>query len=43
MNIHGIGLGLTISKKIIEQFNGDVSLNSQEGEGSEFKYTLKLH
>lgn len=42
MNIHGIGLGLTISKKIIEQFDGEVGLNSISGEGSTFKFVLKL-
>ena len=42
MNIHGIGLGLTISKKIINQFNGEVSMTSKEGEGSTFKFVLKL-
>ena len=42
MNIHGIGLGLTISKKIIDQFNGEVSMTSKEGEGSTFKFMLKL-
>ena len=42
MNTHGIGLGLTISKKIIDQFNGEVSMSSKEGEGSTFKFMLKL-
>ena len=42
MNIHGIGLGLTISKRIIEQFDGEVSMHSIEGEGSTFAFTLKL-
>ena len=42
MNIHGIGLGLTISKKIIDQFGGEVSMESREGVGSIFKFKLKL-
>ena len=42
MNIHGIGLGLTISKKIVEQFNGEVSFESTENEGSTFRFVLKL-
>ena len=43
MNVHGIGLGLTISKKIVEQFDGEVGFESIEGEGSTFKFTLKIH
>ncbi len=42
MNIHGIGLGLTISKKIVEQFNGEVYFESTENEGSTFRFVLKL-
>jgi signal transduction histidine kinase len=42
MNVHGIGLGLNISKKILEQFNGTIGVNSIFGEGSTFKITLKL-
>ena len=43
MNIHGIGLGLNLSKKIVEQFNGKIEVKSTEGEGSTFKFTLKLY
>ena len=42
MNVHGIGLGLTISKKIVEQFDGEVNFESIEGEGSTFSFTLKI-
>ena len=42
MNIHGIGLGLTISQKIVEQFGGEISVDSKEGKGSTFKFKLKL-
>ena len=41
-NIHGIGLGLKISKKIIEQFDGEVGLTSELDKGSTFKFVLKL-
>ena len=42
MNIHGIGLGLTICKKIVEQFDGEIDFVTDEGVGSTFKFTLKL-
>lgn len=43
MNVHGIGLGLNLSKRIIEQFSGDIEVDSVFGEGSTFKFTLKLY
>lgn len=36
----GTGLGLTICKKIIEQHNGEIWLESQQGEGTSFHFTL---
>ena len=41
-NIHGIGLGLNISKQIVEQFGGKIEMKSVEGLGSIFKFTLNL-
>jgi signal transduction histidine kinase len=36
----GFGLGLSISKKIIEAHNGTINVMSKENEGSEFSLTL---
>lgn len=42
MNVNGIGLGLMISKLIVEKFEGNISFTSQEGIGSCFTFTFKL-
>ena len=41
-NIQGTGLGLAIVKRIVTQLNGQISVDSKEGEGSEFKVDLPL-
>lgn len=36
----GTGIGLTVCKKIVEQYNGDIGVESKYGEGSTFWFTL---
>ena len=37
---HGSGLGLVISKEYVELLGGKISVNSKEGEGSSFSFTI---
>lgn len=37
----GTGIGLSICKKIVSQHGGNISVNSVEGQGAKFTFTLK--
>lgn len=39
----GTGLGLYLSRQIIEAHSGKISLESELGKGSRFKYTIPVH
>ena len=40
---NGTGLGMTMVYKIIKEFSGEITVNSQEGEGTEFVLQFPLH
>ena len=41
MNVDGIGLGLVISKMIVNKFNGEINFMSKYKKGSTFFFTFE--
>jgi len=41
-NTRGVGLGLTICKRLVEQFGGEIDFRSEYGVGSTFFFTLPV-
>lgn len=42
-HVDGVGLGLSISKYIVEAHGGEIGVRSKLGEGSTFSFTLPVH
>jgi len=42
VNTRGIGLGLAISKKIVEMYEGNIGFKSKWGVGSTFGYKMSI-
>lgn len=42
LNANGIGLGLMISDMIVSKYDGKITFDSTEGQGSTFTFTIKI-
>ena len=43
LNQSGSGLGLSISKKIVESLGGEIKVKSHQNRGSKFTFTIKIN
>lgn len=43
INVHGVGFGLTICKKLVEEMEGKIGFNSVYEKGTTFWFTLPLN
>ena len=41
--VKGIGLGLTVSYNIIKSHGGELKVESEQGKGTAFTFTLPVH
>jgi signal transduction histidine kinase len=42
LNKNGVGLGLNIAKDICQVFGGDITIESEVGQGSTFKFYFDI-
>ncbi len=43
MNRSGMGLGLTISKMLVKELGGEITVESELGKGSKFIFTIAFN
>ena len=41
INQNGVGLGLTISKRLTQEMGGEITVQSKFGDGATFSFTIK--